>query len=449
MLPAVLLSALAASTAQTIVIAALPAFAAGLAVDGTAATWTLTAFMLAGAAATPVFGRLGDLYGYRRALVVCLGFFAVGTVLCVVGVLIGQFATLVAGRVVAGVSGGVFPLAFGLVRHGVPEARRSGVIALLSAMFGIGGATGMVVAGPVLDAFGPVWLFWPLLALGLVALVLVARLPADNRARASGGVDPAGALLLAAVLGCLLLAISQFRTWPGVVVAALFACSVVLLCVFVVVEGRVRVPLLELRLLRDPTLAATNLVAFVITPALFGMVTLLPSFLQAERGQSATGASLALVPMAVCMLLGTPLTPRLRARFGAAAPLRIGALCTVGSCVALIVAHGALWEIYLVSACVGIGYGFVFAGIGNLVADAVTAGRIGAATGVNTVARTVGGAVGAQVAAAIVVRPADHVLAFGVFACVAAAAFVLTLARPSTFRPRPRSPLATRPGRAE
>ncbi len=443
MLPAVLLSAFAASSAQTIVIAALPAFATGLGVGATATTWTLTAFLLAGAAATPVFGRLGDLVGYRRALVACLGLLVAGTLLCVVGVVTGWFAALVAGRVVAGMSGGVFPLVFGLVRHGVPDARRSGVIALLSAMFGIGGATGMVVAGPLLDAFGAVWLFWPLVALGVVAMGLVARLPADDRVRGPGGVDPAGALLLAAALVGLLLGISQFRTWPAVVVAALFAGAVVLLRAFVVLEGRVRAPLLEPRLLRDPALAATNLVTFVITLALFGMVTLLPRFVQDELGRSATAAGLALAPMAVCMLLGTPLTAPLRARLGAGAPLRIGALCTVGSGVALIVAHDALWEIYLVSAWLGIGYGFVFAGVGNLVADAAAAGRIGAATAVNTVARTVGGAVGAQVAAAIVVRPADHPPAFGVFAAVAA----LTLVLPPTSRPRPRSPRARRPGR--
>lgn len=411
-LPAVLVAAFAASTAQTVVVAAVPALATTLDVSTSAATWTLTAFLLAGAAATPVLGRLGDLHGHRRVLLWCLALFLAGTLLCLAGVLTRQFTVVLAGRVVAGAAGGVYPLAFGLLRRGP--------IALLAAMFGVGGATGLVVAGPVVDAFGPAGLFWPFLVLGAVAVVLTAGVGEHRAEGRPTSVGAAGAVLLAATLVCLLLGISQFLLWPPVVVAASFACSSVLARVFWRHELLAPAPLLGLRLLRDPVLARLNVVAVVLTAALFGVVTLLPRLLQ-DQGATATEAGLALAPMAVLMLAGAPLTPWLR-RVDRRAPLWVGAACAVGSAVVLAVAPG---QAHWVVGCVGVGYGFVFAGLGTLVADAAEDGRLGAASGVHTVARTVGGAIGAQVAAAI----ADHAVAFAVFAAVAAVAFAASVPR--------------------
>jgi MFS family permease len=133
--------------------------------------------------------------------------FVAGTLLCGLGAAAGSFPLTLAGRAVAGLSGGVFPLAFGMARAAPPPARLPGVVAVLSAMFGIGGALGMVLSGPLADWFGTPWLFWPLLVPGLAALALVAALPAT--ARPPGGrVDLAGAVLLAGALVCLLLPIA-------------------------------------------------------------------------------------------------------------------------------------------------------------------------------------------------------------------------------------------------
>lgn len=209
---AVLVAAFAVSTAQTIVIAALPAFSREFGVSATAAPWALTAFMLAAAVATPIAGRLGDLFGYRRIALGCLGCFVVGLLLCA---LAGSFPLLLAGRAIAGLAAGVFPLAFGLVRRAAPPERLPGLIALLSAMFGIGGSAGMLAAGPLLGSFGTDALFWPLLALGLVALVLMALLPAGET-RSGGRIDFAGAALLGVPWpGCCWASVRPGRGEPG------------------------------------------------------------------------------------------------------------------------------------------------------------------------------------------------------------------------------------------
>ncbi|WP_162830609.1 MFS transporter [Amycolatopsis thermalba] len=412
-LPAVLLAAFVASTAQTIVIAVLPAIARENHVPASAVTWALTAFMLAAAVANPVAGRLGDLFGYRRVLLTCLGVFAAGTVVCAVS---RSFPLLLAGRAVSGVSAGVFPVAFGLVRQTVEQPRRPQTIAALSAMFGLGGSAGMVVAGPVRDAWGTAWLFWPLLALALVAVVLGALTPRDA-ATGGGRMDVTGAVLLAGALACLLLAISESRVWPLAVVVPLAAAALALFAAFTVAELRIAQPLVAVRLLRRRTVATVNGVTAVIAAAMFGAVTMLPRLVQdpAVFGKSATAAGLVLVPMAVVMLVATPLAPRL----GGRTAVRLGAGLAVAALALLACVHDALWSVYVANVLVGAGYGLCFAALGNLVVDAVEPRHTGMATGVNTIARTAGGAVGAQLAAALA-YPTGFVL----FALVAALAVV-------------------------
>jgi MFS family permease len=267
--------------------------------------------------------------------------FVAGTLLCGLGAAAGSFPLTLAGRAVAGLSGGVFPLAFGMARAAPPPARLPGVVAVLSAMFGIGGALGMVLSGPLADWFGTPWLFWPLLVPGLAALALVAALPAT--ARPPGGrVDLAGAVLLAGALACLLL------------------------------------------------------------------------------------------PIAAAMLLASPLSALLRARFAARTPLLLGALCAAAAFGALALAHERIWQFCVIGLLTGAAYGLGFAALGNLVVDAVEPRHTGAASGVNTIARTVGGALGAQLATAVLAaRPGEsgYTTAFAVFAglALAGAAIALTL----------------------
>lgn len=432
---AVLVTAFAASTAQTIVIAGLPAFTREFDVSPTAAPWVLTAFMLASAVATPIAGRLGDLFGYRRIAVACLGFFITGQLICALS---DSFGGLLVGRALAGISGGLFPLAFGLVRRAVAPAGLPGVIALLSAMFGIGGSAGMLAAGPLLDVFGPDWLFWPLLALGVVALALILLLPADQATR-GGRVDLPGAVLLGGALASLLLGISQAKSWgPGPAVGV-FTVTAALLAGLALVERRVREPLVDLRLLGRRAMAITNLTTAAIGAAMFGVITLIPHLVVADR------VALALLPMVATMLVATPLSPRL----GAKISVRAGTVLGIASCTALVFAHDELWQICLIGVFLGAGYGLAFAAFGTLVVNAVEPQHTGMATGINTIARTAGGAIGAQLAAALA-TDGDYGSAFTTLALIATLSLALTAAlpRPATGKSahEPKTSRSSEPG---
>ncbi|WP_192809162.1 MFS transporter [Actinomadura montaniterrae] len=460
MVAALLAAAFPASLAQTIVIAALPVLRDELDVPAAQVTWTLTAFMLAGAVVTPIAGRLGDLYGHRRVLVACLLLFTAGTVAAGLAASAHSFGWLVAGRAVQGTGSGAFPLALGIARSALPPHRLKGVVALVSAVFGIGGSAGMVVAGPLVDAAGTPWLFWATLVLAAGALALATRLPVTRPGGGSGRIDPVGAVLLSATLVCLLLAISQGRAWGwgSARVAGLFAGAAVALAAFVAAELRVRAPLVDLRLLRGRGPVTTTLATLVVCVAMFGSITLIPQFVQAPRasgygfGLSASAAGLLMVPMAVLMLLAGPAAPRIARRAGSRVPFQAGAVCAVAAFALLAWAHGALWEVYAACAVIGVGYGLAFAAIGNLVVENAPPGQTGVATGVNTIVRTVGAAVGAQAVTAILAArtaPAaklppesGYTGAFAVLAAVAVVALGVAAAIP-------RAPEAARDPREE
>ena len=161
------LAALAFALAQTMLIPALTELAKSLNTDASGVAWTVTAYLLAAAVCTPVFGRLGDMFGKRRLLVVALGIFVAGSVISALGT---SLEVVVAGRVLQGAGGGIFPLCFGIIRDEFPREKVGSSIGLISATFGIGGGAGLILGGLITDHTSYHWIFW----LGAISAALAA-----------------------------------------------------------------------------------------------------------------------------------------------------------------------------------------------------------------------------------------------------------------------------------
>lgn len=315
-----LLAALVVALAQTIVVGVLADLAREFGTDAVGATWMLTAFMLASAVATPIAGRLGDQHGHRRVIVAGLALLAIGSVLTAVSVGAGWYSGALLGRVVQGFAGGVFPCTFGLARQVLPSQRLPRVIAALSAMFGVGGAAGMVVAGPLADVAGTSAVFWTIAGLSVIALAGSSALPRHQAGTTqSRGFDITGGVLLAATLVSLLLAISQARSWGAASPATVGLGIAVLVFAgaFGAVEHRTAEPLIDLRLFFGRRLIALNVATVVTGLGMFAAVTLLPLLAQAPPqsgygfGYSAARTGLLIAPIGVCMTVAAPVTSRL------------------------------------------------------------------------------------------------------------------------------------------
>lgn len=404
-LAVLLLAGMSYALAQTLVVPALPTLAREFSTGSSTSSWLLTGFLLSASVATPIVGKLGDLFGKGRVLTAILLLFATGSIVCAVADSIG---VVIAGRVIQGVGGGVFPLAFGIIRDTFPRERISSGIGLLSAVFGIGGGIGLPLSGVIVDHADVSWLFW----LGLVALpaaLAAHRLVPASPPVARTRIDWLGAMLLSAALASLLLGVTEANSWgwASARTLALLLGGALLLCLWVRAQARTEQPMIDVRLLRDPTVAATNLTGLLVGFAMFSSFLLIPQFAQAAQdtgygfGLSVTGAGLLLLPTAAAQLVAGPLAGRLGTGIGFRLTLVAGAAAATLAFVLLALEHSHPWHFAVAGVLLGAGISFALASMANLIVATVPQSDVGIATGLNTVARTVGGAFGSAAATAI------------------------------------------------
>ncbi len=444
-----LLAGMAFALSQTVVAPALPELQRAYHADAASAAWIFTGYLLAASVATPIVGKLGDVYGRGRVLTVVLLVFAVGSVVCALST---SLLVLVIGRVIQGVGGGIFPLAFGIIRDHFPHDRVATAIGGISATFGIGGGVGLVLAGVVVDTLSVSWLFW----LGLMALPAAAAIWRYVPREAIGTgvhIDWLGAGVLSAALAALLFGLSKANEWgwgsPRVL--ALLLGGLALGVGWVWLETRIAQPLVEIRVLRRRPVLMTNITAVLVGFGMFASFLLIPQLAQTpERfgygfGASVTGSGLVMLPSTLVMLVAGPWAGRLAAS-SPRRPLVLGALSMAVAFVVYATAHGSVWEVCVGGALTGLGIGFAYASMANLVVASVSPDEVGIATGINTIMRTLGGALGAELVATLLAAktiagtavPSEsaYTVAFAVAAVASLLAVLAALAIPDTRRPR-------------
>lgn len=225
------LAGIVVSLMQTLVIPIVPELPELLDAPASDAAWAVTATLLAAAVATPVVGRLGDMVGKRRMLLLSLVLLIAGSAVCGLS---DTLVPMVVGRALQGLSAAVIPLGISIMRDELPAERLAGATALMSASLGVGGALGLPAAALIADNLDWHMLFWLSGALGAVALVLVLALVPESAVRTGGRFDVPGGVGMAAGLVCLLLAISKGADWgwTGGTTLGLFAAAVVILLVW-------------------------------------------------------------------------------------------------------------------------------------------------------------------------------------------------------------------------
>ena len=392
---------------QSLVIPVLPAFRTALGVSQADVTWLLTAYLLSASICTPIVGRLGDMVGRKRMLLVALAALAAG---CLLAAMASSLAVLIVARVVQGVGGAVLPLAFGIIRDELPPDRVPGAVSVLSALAAAGAGVGLVVAGPLVDLFGLPGLFWIPLALLAVVGAAAAVVVPDSAVRAPGRLNLPAAALLSVWLVALLLPVSQAGSWGwgSARVLGLLALAAVVCVVWVVVESRAASPLIDMAMMRLRPVWTTNLVALLIGGAMYAAYAFLPQFLQTPTsagygfGASLGEAGVMMLPQTAAAFLLGLWAGRLGPRYGSRNVLLAGCLLAASGYLAFVLAHDSRWQVYLVVTVMGAGFGLTFASMANLIVAAVRRDQTGVASGMNANIRTIGGSLGAALMAGVV-----------------------------------------------
>jgi EmrB/QacA subfamily drug resistance transporter len=403
------LGALAYAVLSSAVIPALPVIQHDLHTSETGVTWLLTGFLLSASVGTAIIGKLGDLYGKRRMLIWTLVVLSAGTLMAAVA---GSLLLVIVARVIQGVAGGIFPLAFSIMRDEFPRDKVPGSIGLMSSILGIGGGAGLVLGGLIAEHLSWHWLFWAPLLPMIAAVVCTAIFIPESQVRASGRVNWVSAALMSTGMCCMLIAIAQTTVWGWVSVRtlSLLAAGLALCAVWILAEIRSQHPLVDMSLMAARGVWAPNLAAFLLGAGMYSAFLLLPQFAQLPRqtgfgyGASVVVAGLYLLPCSVGMGVMGSLAGRVERRFSSRQALVAGSAISAVALGWLGLASRPA-DMLICSALLGAGIGLAYAALGNLIVQAVPPDQTGVASGMNTVVRTLGGAVGGQIAATLVV---DH-----------------------------------------
>lgn len=412
------------SLAQTLVVPIIGSLPAIFDTDASSASWIITVTLLAGAVSTPVLGRLADMYGKKRMLLIAIAPFVVGSIVCA---LAADLGTMIVGRGLQGLATGMVPLGISLLHDVLPKERAGSAIALMSSSMGIGGALGLPIAAGVAEFASWRVLFW---ATAVAAALLTAAIwwviPVREPRGHAHGFDFVGAVGLAVGLVALLLGVSKGADWgwSSVPTIACLAVAVIVLAAWGRYEWRRPGSLVDLRTTVKPVVLLTNVASILIGFVMYAMNLIIPQVMQLPvdlgygLGQSMVQMGLWIAPMGLGMMavsnLGAWISrtrgPRITLTIaGVVIAIGYGAtaviLATIGDRAAGGAAGGMILTtlilLLLSTAVTGCGVGLAFGSMPALIMSAVPAHEKAAANGFNSLMRSLGTTASAAVIGAV------------------------------------------------
>ncbi|ADJ48846.1 major facilitator transporter [Amycolatopsis mediterranei S699] len=402
---AILLLAVVVSTFEsTMMFNALPRLISAFHTSPANVSWVLTAYTLVAAASAAVCGRLGDVYGRRRVLLVLLLVSAVGSI---ISISTGDLAGVVTGRAIQGISGGILPLCFGIVREHLPRHRIPVAVAVIAGAAMLAGAAGNIISGAIIDALDWHYIFVVAAAVALIAAGACTVLPRSRLTATVTRIDWIGAILFAPAIGLVLFGITESGSWGwadgrtlGFIVGGL-----ALLAVWIWWELRRHQPMINLRLFGERkqalTLTATAFASIGpigATGFLLQLIMQTPTSAPIGLGLTATAAGALSFCTAIIGFLLSPLSGRISRLAGSRRSLAIGGGFGILSTILLAVIGNSLVGMLITALCLTVTTSFMLTSLPNLIVEGVPAENTSEATGVNTVVQQAFNGVGNSVA---------------------------------------------------
>jgi len=396
----VMLGMFLAALDQTIVSTALPTIVGDLG-GANHLSWVVTAYLLSATATTPLWGKLGDLFGRKYVFVVCILIFLLGSALCGIS---QNMLQLILFRALQGLGGGgLMVLAMAVIADVVPPRDRGRYQGVIGAVFGVSSVVGPLLGGFLVDNLSWHWVFYVNLPVGAVALVVILVALQAKNPETRPKIDYLGTLLLAAASTCLVLIASLGGTtwaWNSIEVWGCGIGAVVLIGLFIVVEKRVDEPVLPLRLFRNPVFNICSGMGFVVGLCMFGSLSYIPLYMQVVNGNSPTTSGLRLLPLMAGLLLTSIGTGQLISRTG---KYKIYPICgTALIAVSLVLlaqvdekTSSTVMGLYML--VLGLGLGMVMQVLIIAVQNSSDFADLGTATAGVTYFRSIGGAFGASI----------------------------------------------------
>jgi EmrB/QacA subfamily drug resistance transporter len=375
-------------------------------------SWVSSAYLLTSTAATPLFGKLGDLYGRKKLFQMSVGVFVVGSLLCGVA---HDITTLIAARAVQGLGGGgIFALSMAIIAEIVSPRERGRYQGYMVASFALSSVLGPAIGGLFTDRLSWRWAFLINVPLGLAGFALIAvvlHLPTRTEQQK---IDYLGAFLVVASVSLLLLVGvwgGHEHAWDSPTIIGMLIGGLALGALFVWQESRAVEPLLPLRLFRNPTFRVASIVMGLLGVVMFASFLYLPFFFQIVDGASATRSGFMMIPLSIGVMAGSFVAGRILSSWGR---YRIFPIVGMGSALAAtgILAtldrHTSRSLLYLAMALMGIGIGFCYSVLVIAAQNACEYRDLGVVTSSTNFFRSLGGVFGVAAFGAILNNRISH-----------------------------------------
>ncbi|WP_405492451.1 MDR family MFS transporter [Nocardia sp. NBC_00511] len=378
-------------------------------------SWVVSAYTLATAASTPIWAKLGDLFGRKPNFLTSIVIFLIGSGLSGAAQNMDQ---LIGFRVLQGIgAGGLAAGAFAIIGELIPPRERAKYMGMTASVMALATIGGPLVGGLVTDHFGWRWAFYLNLPIGLIALVWCQLTLHLTAKRPNAKIDYLGAALLTVTISAIVLVATWGGTqyaWGSPQVIITIAIAVLGLPAFLWSQTRAAEPIIPLSLFANRNFTLTSVLSVMVGVAMFGAVSFLPLFQQTVQGASASNSGLLLLPMMVPIIVVSQIAGRVMSKTGRykVFPILGGVLLTAGSIALATVGTGtSRLESSIYMALLGAGMGFLMQMTVLIAQNSVQMKDIGAASGVSTLFRTLGGSFGVALFGALFNRQITGALA--------------------------------------
>lgn len=377
----------------TIVATAMPSIAGRLG-GFSLYSWVFSSYLLMQAVTTPIFGKLADLFGRKPVFIGGVTIFLIGALLCGLAESMGA---LVAFRVIQGIgAGAVLPMSATIAGDLYTVRERGRIQGYLASVWGVSSILGPLAGGLIVEHVAWPWIFWLNIPFGIGSLVLISLFLHESIEHRDRSVDYAGAALLLAGLSGLMLALTQAESWGARPALLLAAGAAVLLIVFYRQQRTARDPMMHFELWENPIIRRGNLAILCAGIAMIGLITFLPTYVQAVLGGSALAGGFTLSAMSIGWPLASVVAGRSFMRLGVRTLVRAGGVAvTAGALVVALLADAGAPQAAAGAFLMGVGFGLLNTTYIVAIQTSVTWAQRGVATATNLLMRNLGNAVGA------------------------------------------------------
>jgi EmrB/QacA subfamily drug resistance transporter len=398
---------------NTVVVVALPQMSADLNASFTTTEWFINSYTLVFAVLLLFGGRIADLFGRRRILLVGLAIFEVASIACG---LAGDETFMVVARSIQGIGAALMlPATLSLVSASFPQSEHGMAFGIWAGLSALALAVGPVIGGLLVEGIDWRWIFYINVPIGIVGFITVLKLVRESRDETPGQrLDLPGLALGAIATFSAVFALTEANQhgWDSALIVGLFAGAAVAAVLFVVVERRSRSAMLDVRVFRNATFTGANLVGLMVMIALFGTLIYLSIYAQDVLYLSALEAGAVLMPLTVMIMVSAPIGGKLCDVIGPAGPMALG-MAIFGSAILLLTrinGDWGVWDLLPGLALMGAGFGLVMPASTAAALACVDPDKTGVASGVLNSFRQLGGAIGIALVGAIVVASVGDLL---------------------------------------